>query len=236
MIWLAIAVLAAVALAPLGFSQLRATAAARGRRAPALALLRGQLAELDRDLSDHRIGAPEHAAAVIEVQRRLLAEARQPEPIAVVSTRSAVLAALVLVPLGGLALYLVGGSPELPAAPLAGRIVAAEARARREMALIAQLRVALSKMDPTSPRARDGYLLLGNAEARLGDMMGAAKAWQTALAARFDPTLAAETAEAMTEANGHVTPAAAALFRRALAAAPAHAPWRTMVERRLGGG
>ena len=67
-------------------------------------------------------------------------------------------------------------------------------------------------------------------------MMGAAKAWQRALANRFDPTLAAETAEAMTEANGHVTPAAAALFRRALAAAPADAPWRGMVERRLGGG
>ncbi len=236
MIWLAIAVLAAVALAPLGFSQLRATAAARGRRDPALALLRGQLAELDRDLAERRIGGPEHEAAVIEVQRRLLAEARQPEPAPVASSRSAVLAALVLVPIGALALYWVGGSPEIPAAPLGARSAAAKARAQQEMTLGAQLRAALTKMDPTSPRAREGYLLLGNAEARLGNMMGAAKAWQTALAARFDPTLAAETAEAMTEANGHVTPAAAALFRRALATAPANAPWRAMVERRLGGG
>ena len=85
-------------------------------------------------------------------------------------------------------------------------------------------------------RAREGYILLGGAEARLGNMPEAADAWQKALAAKFDPTLAAETAEAMTEATGHVTPAAEALFRRALAAAPADAPWRAMVERRLGGG
>jgi len=235
MIWLAILVLAAVALAPLAASLFRA-AQARGRRDSALALLRGQLIELDRDLVEARIGVPEHEAAVLEVQRRLLAEAERADPALVAAGASPVWFALALVPAGALALYLVGGSPELPAAPLAARIEAAEARARQEMALIAQLRAALAKLDPASPKAREGYVLLGNAEARLGNMMGAAKAWQRALASRFDPTLAAETAEAMTEANGHVTPAAATLFRRALATAPADAPWRGMVERRLGGG
>ena len=236
MIWVGIAVLCAVALLPLAFSQMRGVAALRGRRAPALALLRGQLVELDRDLAEGRIAAPEHEAAVIEVQRRMLAEARLSEPAVQTSGRSPALVAFVLVPVGALALYLVGGSPELPAAPLAARVAAAEARARQEMALIGALKAALAKLDPVSAKARRGYVLLGNAEARLGNMMGAAEAWQTALAARFDPTLAAETAEAMTEANGHVTPAAAALFRRALAGAPADAPWRAMVERRLGGG
>ena len=74
MIWLAIALLAAIALAPLALS-LRRTAAARGRQEAAIALHRAQLAELDRDLADGRIAAAEHANAVLEVQRRLLAAA-----------------------------------------------------------------------------------------------------------------------------------------------------------------
>ncbi len=235
MIWLAIAGLAAFALAPLGLTLFR-SARARGRQEAALALHRAQLIELDRDLADQRIGVPEHAAAVLEVQRRLLAEAGRADPEPVSAGRSPLWAALLLVPVGALALYLVGGSPELPAAPLAGRIAAAEARAKREVALIAELKTALTKLDPGSAKARQGYILLGNAEARLGNMPQAAAAWQKALANRFDPTLAAETAEALTEANGHVTPDAEALFRRALATAPANAPWRAMVERRLGGG
>ena len=235
MIWLAIVALAGVALAPLALS-LRRGVTARGPRDQALALHRAQLAELDRDLADGRIGAPEHASAVLEVQRRLLTDAARADPAPVAVGRSPLWAALVLVPLGGLLLYLVGGSPELPAAPLAARIAAAEARARQEMALIDELRRALPTLDPHSAKAREGYLLLGNAEARLGNMPQAAAAWQKALENRFDPTLAAETAEALTEANGHVTPEAAALFRRALAAAPANAPWRPMAERRLGGG
>ena len=235
MIWLAIAGLAALALAPLGLSLFR-TARARGRQESALALHRAQLVELDRDLVDQRIGVPEHAAAVLEVQRRLLAEAGRVEPEAIPAGRSPVWVALLLVPVAALALYLVGGSPDLPAAPLAGRIAAAEARARQEMALIAELKTALTRMDPASARAREGYILLGNAEARLGNMRQAAAAWQKALANRFDSALAAEAAEALTEANGHVTPEAEALFRHALATAPPNAPWRKLIERRLGGG
>ncbi|MGH7040661.1 MAG: c-type cytochrome biogenesis protein CcmI [Acetobacteraceae bacterium] len=235
MIWLAIAVLTALALAPLALS-LFSTARARGQQDAALALHRAQLVELDRDLAEERIGAPEHAAAVLEVQRRMLTEARRADPDPAPADRSPLWVALLLVPLAGLALYLVGGSPGLPAAPLAARIAAAQTRARQEVALIAQLKTVLARVDPASPKARAGYILLGDAEARLGDMPKAAAAWQKALASQFDPTLAAETAEAMTEADGHVTPAADALFRRALAAAPADAPWRMMVERRLGGG
>ena len=235
MIWLVIAGLAALALTPLAVALFRETGA-RGRQEAALALHRAQLGELDRDLADHRIGEPEHAAAVLEVQRRLLAEAAAPDPTPGSTGRSPLWAALLLVPVGALALYLVGGSPGLPAEPLAARIAAAEARARQEMALIAEVKRALKRLDPASPKAREGFILLGDAEARLGNMRAAAAAWQNALANHFDPTLAAETAEAMTEAAGHVTPGAEILFRRALATAPANAPWRAMVERRLGGG
>jgi cytochrome c-type biogenesis protein CcmH len=232
MIWLAIALLAAVSLAPLAYS-LRRAAAAHGRQEAAIALHRAQLAELDRDLADGRIAAAEHANAVLEVQRRLLAAAGNTEPNAQTRSGSPVLIALLLVPLAALALYVVGGSPGLPAAPLADRIAAAHQRSEQEASLIAQLRRRLAELDPHSEQARQGYVLLGNAEASRGRLNEAADAWRTALATRFDPTIAAEAAEAMTEGQGHVTDEAAMLFRRALAEAPADAPWRPMAQKRL---
>jgi cytochrome c-type biogenesis protein CcmH len=231
-IWLAIVLLAAITLAPLALS-LRRTAAARGRQEAAVALHRAQLAELDRDLADGRIAAAEHANAVLEVQRRLLAAAVGAETASRSSSRGPVLFALVMVPLGGLVLYLMGGSPELPAVPLADRIAAAREREAREAALIGQLRQRLSQIDPHSEQARQGYILLGNAEASRGRLQEAADAWRTALAARFDPTIAAEAAEALTEAHGQVDDEAASLFRRAIAESPADAPWRPMAQKRL---
>jgi cytochrome c-type biogenesis protein CcmH len=232
MIWLAIVVLAGVSLAPLALS-LRRAAVARSRREAAIALHRAQLAELDRDLADGRIAASEQASAALEVQRRLLAAASGTEPDIHANATSTVWFALVLVPIGALALYLVGGSPEMPAQPLAGRIAAARVREAHEAALIAELRRRLSEIDPRSEQSRQGYVLLGNAEASRGKLQDAADAWRTALTVRFDATLAAEAAEAITEVNGKVTAEAAVLFRRALTEAPADAPWRPMAEKRL---
>jgi cytochrome c-type biogenesis protein CcmH len=233
-LWVAIAVVAAVALAPLGLS-LRRRATERGRREAALELHRAQLVELDRNLADARIGPTEHAAAVLEVQRRLLAAAAASDPEPSAPSRSAIWAVLAMVPIAAVLLYLVGGSPDLPALPLKERLAAMRERVREEKSLIAQLQQVLGGLDPHSEKAREGYILLGDAEARLGNMQAAASAWQSALADRFDPTLAVEAAEALTEANGHVTDAAAALFRRALADAPQNAPWRAMAQRRLNG-
>jgi cytochrome c-type biogenesis protein CcmH len=232
MIWLAIALLAAIALAPLALS-LRRAASARSRREAAVALHRAQLSELDRDLADGRIAAAEHASAVLEVQRRLLNAAGGTEDTPRTSSPSPILIALVLVPLGAFALYVVGGNPNLPAAPLAERIAAAQQRAEQEAALIAQLRHRLALLDPHSDQARQGYVLLGNAEVSRGRLRAAADAWRIALATRFDPTLAAEAAEAICETEGRVTDEAAGLFRRALAEAPADAPWRPMAQKRL---
>jgi hypothetical protein len=55
MIWLALVLLAVVAMAPLAISA-RLTARARGRREAAMALHRAQLVELERDLADGQIG------------------------------------------------------------------------------------------------------------------------------------------------------------------------------------
>ena len=232
MIWFALLLLALAAITPLALT-LRLSATARGRREAAIALHRAQLRELDRDLSEGRIAPTEHANAKLEVQRRLLAAAEAEETAIRGSSRQPLVVALVLVPLVAVGLYITGGSPFLPAAPLSERIARAEAEARDEAVLLAKLRERLAQLDPKSPQARQGYVLLGNAEASLGDMPAAAKAWHTALDAGFDPTLAVQTAEAMTESAGRVTAEAAALFRRALAEAPPDARWRPMAEKRL---
>jgi cytochrome c-type biogenesis protein CcmH len=231
-IWLAITCLAVIALAPVALS-LRRTAAVRGRREAAVQLHRAQLAELDRDLAEGRIAAAEHANATLEVQRRLLAATAGYDGEPRVSSRASVLGVLAFMPIGAIALYLLRGSPELPAVPLADRVAEAHERAMQEAALIAHLRSKLSDIDPHSEQGRQGYVLLGNAEASRGRLEAAAEAWQIALKTQFDPTIAAETAEAITEVRGRVTEEAATLFRRALAEAPADAPWRGMAERRL---
>lgn len=232
MIWLVLALLALAAMTPLGLSMLRTTRA-RGRREAALALHRAQLAELDRDLADGQIGPAEHANAVLEIQRRLLAVAEAQEDVPASAATAPLVTALIAVPLAAFALYLAGGSPGLPSITHSEVVADERAQAAEDAALIVRLRTGLAKMDPKSDMAREGYVLLGNAEASRGNMPAAAAAWGTALAAHFDPTLAVETAEAMTEAAGHVTDQSAALFRRALAEAPPDAPWRPMAEKRL---
>ncbi|MBV9783806.1 MAG: c-type cytochrome biogenesis protein CcmI [Acidisphaera sp.] len=230
MIWLALALMAAAAMAPLAWTLLRAPPL-RDRREAALALHRAQLTELERDRAEGRIGAAEHATAVLEVQRRALAEAAIPESTPRRAARAPLLVVLVLVPLAGLALYLPGASPEMPAAPLAARVAATE----EADALVAELRSHIAALDPKSPKAREGFLLLGNVEDARGNLPAAAAAWRKALDAGFDPTLAARVAEAMTRVQGRVTPEAAALFREALAQAPPDAPWRHIAEQRLAG-
>ena len=228
----AVAALAAVALAPLVLALTR-QAPPRGRKESALALHRAQLAELDRELAAGRLRPAEHASATLEVQRRLLAVAEAAETVPARASRLPLLATLVLVPVAALALYLRAGHPDMPAAPLGPRLVEARREARQADALITTLRQRLAQLDPKSEMARQGYVLLGNAEAGRAHYAAAAAAWQTALAVRWDATLAAQAAEAQVRAGGHVSPATAALFRRALADAPADAPWRELAQKRL---
>jgi cytochrome c-type biogenesis protein CcmH len=233
---IAVVILAAVALTPLAFA-VRRGAAMRGRTESALALHRAQLAELDRELEEGRIAPVEHATATLEVQRRLLAEASAGEATQAVAPvrgdRGLLIAALVVLPCIAVALYLVGGHPEMPDAPRADMLARAAEQSRRDSALIDQLRDKVKQLDPGSEQARKGYMLLGNVEDNRGHLVAAADAWSHALDIRFDPQLAAQVAEATTQAEGRVGPRAAELYRKALEAAPKDAPWRALVEKRL---
>jgi cytochrome c-type biogenesis protein CcmH len=233
MIWLAILLLTAVALAPLARVLLDGGPSRRGRREAALALHQAQLAELDRDLAEGQIAAAEHTAAVVEVQRRLLAAGELGDVILASTARSPLLVALALVPAFAFGLYLRGGSPGLPSEPLTARIALAKSELEHENAAFADLRGHLATLGPRTDQARKGFELLGNMEADRHNFAAAAAAWSKALAVRFDPTLAAEAAEAMADAEGHITAATAQLFRKALQAGPMDAPWRSIAERRL---
>ncbi|MCS6931858.1 MAG: c-type cytochrome biogenesis protein CcmI [Acetobacteraceae bacterium] len=215
MIWGLIAAVSALAVAPLLVALWRRPAAL-GRREAALSLYRAQLAELERDRDAGRITEEAYAAARIEVQRRMLALA--PEEPATPAPRSgaAILAALLfLLPAGGLGLYLARGHPDLPGATQEQR----ERAAVQEETLLATLRARLEAIPQGTETARQGWILLGNAERGRGRMAAAAEAYARALEARFDPGTAGDLAEALIEAGQNER--AEEWIRRGLAEAPA---------------
>lgn len=226
------AVLAAVAITPLLFVMIRASRV-RYRRDTALALHRAQLEEIDRDLADGRLKPEEYRSAKVEIERRLLAADRLSEVNADRSARGMLIAAAVLIPVAGVALFLPGSLPLVPSEPHASVVRQQQAAARRDDKLIAMLRSKIAQLPPDSEHAREGYILLGQALLSRQEITKAADAWRHALAIGFDPSLAAATAEAESEAAGHVTAPAASLFRKALAQGPKDAKWRKLAERRL---
>lgn len=233
MIWIGIFLLSAVVLLP-SLLAFRRTTRLRDERESALVLLRAQLAELDRDRQDGLIADSEHEGARLEIQRRLLASDAAPaRGIGGSVTTPIVLVCLLLLPVTAIGLYLLCGHPSLPAQPLAPRVAAQKAQDKRDDVLLTELRAGLARMSPDDPNRFQGFLLLGQAEAARDHYAAAAEAWRQATTIRFIPELAARAAEAQTLADGRVSPDSAALFRRALDAAPADAPWRMAAQQRI---
>lgn len=215
MIWALVAAVSALAVAPLLFALWRRPAAL-GRREAALALYRAQLAELERDRDAGRITEEAYSTARLEVQRRMLAVAPEEDSPAAHRGGAALLAALLFVlPAGGLGLYLLRGHPDLPGATQAQRERAAE----QEETLLATLRSRLEGLPQNTETARQGWILLGNAERGRGRMAAAADAYARALAVRFDAGTAGELVEALIDAGQNER--AVEWIGRALAEAPA---------------
>jgi cytochrome c-type biogenesis protein CcmH len=232
MIWIALGMVTFMAMLPLGIA-IERRPRGPGRREAALALHQAQLAEAERDLATSVNVASEQLGVVTDVQRRILASADEREVELTDGARAPLLAALAFVPLIALALYLASGSPRLPS--VAGESVVAEPTlsVEAEDKVLSSLRARAMSSPTNSPAARSAYIALGKVEAGHGDMAAAAAAWTVALSISFDATLAAATAEASSESSGRVDTAARELFQKALASAPADAPWRSMVVKRL---
>jgi cytochrome c-type biogenesis protein CcmH len=218
-IWLLVGALALVAMLPLGIVLWR-PALARGRSEADLALYRAQLAELDRERDAGRLSPEAHGAATLEVQRRILAAPKDGEARAGRGSAAFLGAALFLIPAAGIALYLVRGIPDMPSAPYDLRRQQAEA----EEQLLAALRGRIAQVDPNGEPARQGLVLLGNAERNRGRNAPAIEAWTRALAIRFDAQLAGDLAELQIEEQNLAE--AAALLARALGVAPGDARLR----------
>jgi cytochrome c-type biogenesis protein CcmH len=259
-IWILMGAVALLAMLPLALVLIR-PARARGRAEADLALYRAQLVELDREREAGRLDEGAHAAATLEVQRRILAAPKDDTAGAGKRSAAVLAAALFLLPAAAIGLYLVRGIPDMPSAPYDLRRQQAEA----EEQLLATLRQRIAQLDPGSEQARQGYILLGNAERNRGRTAEALDAFSRAMSTRFEPQLAADIAELQME-EGNFNEASA-LLARALAQqpqdirlrfltgvveeragrpanarrvwqsivddSPPDAPWREMMERRI---
>jgi cytochrome c-type biogenesis protein CcmH len=214
--WLFSTLMAAVAV----FAVLWPLSRLRLADAPAedLAVYKDQLAEVARDRQAGLIGETEAKAASVEISRRLLAAAEREAPQRVVSAawrrRLVAVAALILIPVGGGAVYLALGSPGMPDQPSAARLET-PLEQRSIEALVSQVEHHLER----NPQDGRGWETIAPVYLRLGRFEEAVKA--RANAARFLGDTAdreADLGEALVAAaNGIVTIEAKAAFDRALA-------------------
>ncbi len=218
-----------------------------GDAAPDLAIYRDQLREVERDLDRGVLSAEEAERTRTEVARRLLdADRTRPAPVGE-APRPARIAAAAGVGVGALAAaigtYAWLGAPGYPDLPIAERLAQAEARraerpsqaeaeARAEAAgtlpapiepepEFAELMERLRSAMETRPDDAEGWRLLAQNEARLGNYAAAERAQDRRIALLGEDASAEEQAFLgelrVLAAGGFVTPEAESTFDAALA-------------------
>jgi cytochrome c-type biogenesis protein CcmH len=219
LLWIFMAVLAAAASLPLLAPLYRAGRVRPSANAPAMAIYRDQIGEVDRDVDRGVIGLPEAEAARTEIARRLIRESETPQtstPPAVERSHRLVTAAIIAMPVAALGLYLVLGSPQRPDEPLAARPEAAEQQ--EVAALIGKVETHLA----IAPDDGKGWEVIAPIYVKLGRFADAVRAYSNTI--RILGSTAAREAdlgEATVRANnGAVTADAQAAFERARALAP----------------
>ena len=182
-----------------------------------IAVYRDQLDEIDRDRKAGLIAPPEAEAARIEVSRRLLAAADGPSSRAVAAPRwhrpAAVAAALLVLSLLPVGIYLTLGSPGLPDQSAFARRV--DSPQPQSMAsLVAQVEEHLAH----NPNDGAGWEVLAPVYMRLGRFDDAVAAWRKAVALNGETAgRDANLGEALVAAaDGIVTDEAKQSFMRAV--------------------
>jgi cytochrome c-type biogenesis protein CcmH len=182
LLWILIALLTAAAilavLVPLARRPSAANAAEHGAR-----VYRDQLAELERDKAEGRIGAPEAEAARAEVARRLIAaDAEAKARTAALETghtgmrRATAVVSLIGIPLLSLTLYLGLGAPNLPGAPLSARLSEPNAADDFEV-MIRKVEEHLA----SNPEDGRGWDVIAPVYLRLGRLAEAEQAYRNAI-------------------------------------------------------
>ena len=273
--WILAGVLTALVVAVLLLPLMRRRELGAGRAAYDQTVYRDQLSELERERESGLLPEAEAEAAKREIERRLLmsddagAEAEGEDPEAMPAKRFGalvqrvgVILVVVLLPLGGMGLYLSLGSPGLPGLPFAER---QGDGAREAQMLVAQLERRLE----SDPQDAEGWLVLARVYERGGRYLDAAEAYRKIIAlGRGGAEVQASLGEVLIAAAGGqvvrearlafaeaigLDPAnpraryyaglamaqdgriaeALAVWRDLIADSPPDAPWRPLVERQI---
>ena len=213
-------VLAALVLALILPPLLRRESAGRAGARDELnaAIYRDQLRELDADLASGTLAPAAHAQAQLELKRRLLEDIGDatPEPQPAARRGGRIAAAIgTIVPVAGIGLYLVLGTPAALSPETRAPAVHAELSG-----MVEKLRARLEQA-PDDPK---GWVMLARSYLALGQAGQAARAFERAGAAvDTDAALLAQYAEALARAgDGKLTGKAAASVERALKIDPAN--------------
>ncbi|WPZ36017.1 c-type cytochrome biogenesis protein CcmI [Thalassobaculum sp. OXR-137] len=231
MFWIVAGILALAAVLALIAPLVRRQAPGATRAEHGLAVLKDQLAEIERDRAAGRLADSEANAARIEVERRILAEADRHEAAPAASAaasrwRRFTVAGLVILglPIATGLVYLRAGSPGMPDLPLSAR-----ADERTRMAELAQRQRGIMDMVQSleqrlgdQPDDLEGWMLLGRSRLALGDFEPAALAFKRAAELGGGADALGEMAEALVRRDrGIVTSDARRAFENVLDIAPA---------------
>jgi cytochrome c-type biogenesis protein CcmH len=185
------------------------------------AVYRDEKRQLDEELAAGALSLDDHAAAVRELTQRLGAEleTRDADSVPARGERSAwitALAAVAIIPVGAIVLYLVFGTPD------ALRVAAHARPSDAEIVAMVEQLAAKMQSNPGDPR---GWRLLGRSYVALGRYTEAADAFaQAAQHGADDADVYADWSEALALAHNRVVSGEPeALAQRALAKNPAHA-------------
>jgi cytochrome c-type biogenesis protein CcmH len=221
MLWMILTLMTALAAVGLAIPLVRRHDA-RKARGGVVEVLRAQLGEIEAQAALGALEPAEAEALKTDVKRRVLAEGRQPEPAPrPMSERNLVPLALgltAIVVLAATGLYLKLGAPQTQTAP-AGLPAAQNLPAGHPGGDPASMIAALEAKMKQSPSDPEGWRMLGWSYLQVGRNAEAATAYGRAAA--LDPKngeyLSAQGEATVLAAQGQVTPAAEAIFHKAVA-------------------
>jgi cytochrome c-type biogenesis protein CcmH len=224
LLWVIFAIMTAAALAALLWPVCRRSAPEPGLRDAELAVYRDQLDEIDRDAARGLIPPEEAQSTRNEVARRMLAAAApsdaEPARSSSGAGRTALVAALVGIPVVALSTYVALGRPDLPGQPRSERLATAVERTDFA-AMVAQVEAHLAD----NPQDAQGWLVLAPTYRGMGRYGDAAQAYARALQiVPATASLLTDFGEMLVLANdGLVTARAREAFKEALTLDPSHA-------------
>jgi cytochrome c-type biogenesis protein CcmH len=199
--WIAAGLLTAAVVALLALPLMRKAVPTDLGGGTDLAVYRDQLAELERERARGLVEIEQAASLETEISRRMLNAARSAQPVPATASPSRVLTVIlaVLFPVGGLAIYLMVGQPDLPGMPLSARNVQQGQDPVKVLAAVDEIKGRLKQ----SKDDLDRWVMVGEAYQKLGHPREAVETFRTARQiAPDDPGISAALGEALIDADG----------------------------------